>query len=339
VNGRAVGHLTLLRPQTGGFMGFVFVAGPLLGGWTGSPGAFAVLWLMGAVTSGSIFALNDLIDLPRDRANPARRHSPLVSGAVSPRAATVYAVVLPLVVMGAAARWPHGAVAGLAATLALGAVVNVYQKATRRPLAMDLLFATAMAAPLPVTALACLGGVPAAVWAGTCLFFLASLQLNSMAGNLKDLASDRVTGFRTVAVSLGATVGEDGKLVPGRAYARYCLALSAAVGLAGCAALALSAGPRPWALVSAAVVCAGACWVGARSVHDLLRGVRRPSSRGREAYFAAGFVMFAAAIGLGADPWRFGWAVTALLVWEGAFALLRRRRPRGSEARQGAAAG
>lgn len=339
MRGRVAAHLTLLRPHTGGFEGFVFVAGPLMGGWTGSPGAFAALWLMGALTSGSIFALNDLVDLPRDRVNPARRHSPLVSGAVSPRAATVHAVVLPLAVMAAAATWPPEAIAGLAATLALGAIVNVYQKATRRPLAMDLLFATAMAAPLPVTALACLGGVPAVVWAGTCLFFLASLQLNSMAGNLKDLASDHVTGFRTVAVSLGATVREDGTLLPGRGYARYCRLLSAAVGVSGCVALMIAAGPRVWALALAAVICAVAFWGGGRSLHDLLSGRRRPSPRGREGYFAAGFAMFAAAIGLGAEPWRFCWAVAALLIWEGGFALLRYRRPRTAGVREGAAAG
>ena len=43
--------------------------------------------------------------------------------------------------------------------LVLGALVNVYQKATSHPLAMDLLFATTMAAPLPVSAPATAGRV------------------------------------------------------------------------------------------------------------------------------------------------------------------------------------
>jgi len=142
----------LLRIHTAGFEGLVFILGPLLGGWRGSFWAFVSLLSLGVLINSYIFALNDLVDLPYDRANPARSRSPLVDGRVSERVALGLSVGLPLtatmIVM--ASGWPLAAELPFVFMLILGAVVNLYQKVTRHPLVMDLLFATTMAAPLPV---------------------------------------------------------------------------------------------------------------------------------------------------------------------------------------------
>ena len=54
-----------------------------------------------------------------------------------------------------------------------------------------------------------------------CLALLPRPATHSIGGNLKDLKSDRETGFKTIAVTRGATIAPTGP-VPGRRYRRYC---------------------------------------------------------------------------------------------------------------------
>ncbi|MGI8335196.1 UbiA family prenyltransferase [Actinomadura scrupuli] len=336
------GHLNLLRLHTAGFEGLAFVLGPLMS-HRASPGLVGY-WFAGVLINGYIFALNDLVDLPRDRLDPARARSPLVTGVVSERVAVLYSVILPLsaTLVVVAMDWPAIAAAAFVSMLILGALVNVYQKATPHPLAMDLLFATTMAAPLPVTAQAAAGGVRAVVWAATALLFLASLQLNSVAGNLKDLGSDLRTGFRTVAVAMGARIGPDGTLVPGRTYARYCWSVSGLVALSGAVLVTVAAWGRPVVLPATAAAIAVLCVVGGASLRALLAGLRRPSPRGQEIYFAAGFLLLLIGVALCSPVIPFSAAIIALFLWEGAFALywrwywdLRRAADRSDDLRTG----
>ena len=89
------GLANLTRSHTAGFEGLVFIVGPALAGWRGACWGLASLWLIGVLVNGWIFALNDVIDLPFDRANPARTRSPLVDGQISERLALALAVSLP----------------------------------------------------------------------------------------------------------------------------------------------------------------------------------------------------------------------------------------------------
>src|SRR5918992_617069 len=44
--------------------------------------------------SGAVYAANDVLDVEEDRKHPTKRNRPVASGLISPRAATVYAVLL-----------------------------------------------------------------------------------------------------------------------------------------------------------------------------------------------------------------------------------------------------
>jgi 4-hydroxybenzoate polyprenyltransferase len=315
--------LNLLRLHTAGFEGFVFTAGPLLNGSPGTLGDYAILWLLGILVTGYIFALNDVIDLPHDRMNPARTGSPLVTGAISERAALLWSVTLPLIAVAIVAvqEWPVPALVSFSLLLALGGAVNLYQKVTAHPLVMDVLFAVTMAVPLPIAARAMSDSVGPAVWSATALLFFLALQLNSIAGNLKDLESDRRTGFRTVAIAFGAVLAE-GRLVPGRAYSRYCWAISATIVITGAISLYVilrHAPPVTW-IVCAITMISVMAW-GMHSLHRLLSGVRPPSPRGREPYFAAGFLIFLVAV-LATAHWTILIpALAALAIWEVGFRL------------------
>ncbi|MFC9659351.1 UbiA family prenyltransferase [Nocardia sp. NPDC127606] len=324
----------LIRIQAVGFEGFSFAIGPLLTGVELSIIELSLFWLLGILINGYIFALNDFIDLPRDRNNPARAASPLVSGKISPAIALILSISFPLIAVAVivAVGWPPTAVVAFAFFLILGAVVNVYQKATDRPILMDSLFAVTMAAPIPVAAVAYTDRIPAVVWIATVFMFLLALELNSIAGNLKDLSSDLVTGFRTVAVMLGAKTTPDGHLEPGPRYRRYCVALhgiTVAVGLSG---VAVSLRGFAWTDFVVVAICVTVSVVGSRDLYTLLVGSRRPSRRGREGYFAAGFILMTIVIALNADLSTFLYSMVVLLSWELLFGI---RRYRSASVRRG----
>ncbi len=49
--------------------------------------------------SGTVYIINDLVDVEKDRNHPKKRNRPLASGQVDPRAATMAAVFIPLVTL------------------------------------------------------------------------------------------------------------------------------------------------------------------------------------------------------------------------------------------------
>lgn len=316
--------VNLLRLHTAGFEGLVFAVGPMLQAGSLSSLDLATFWLLGVLINGYIFALNDLVDLPRDRFNPAKARSPLVTGALSERVALLWSLCLPMAAIAVTAlrHWSPAVQVLFVALLLLGAVVNIYQKVTAHPLLMDVLFAVAMAAPPAVSAFATSGSVAPVVWWACGLLFLLSLQLNSVAGNLKDLASDRRTGFRTVAISMGADLTEDGRLLTTREYNRYCWTLLACVHVAGATTLWFAAADAPAAVVTA---CAGLlvlCAVtGALSLDRLLKGRRKPASSGRELYFAAGFLILLVAVAVRTSWQALVVVLVALVAWEAGFRL------------------
>ncbi|WP_405145639.1 UbiA family prenyltransferase [Nocardia salmonicida] len=317
----------LIRIQAVGFEGFSFAIGPLLIGAELSIIELSLFWLLGILVNGYIFALNDFIDLPRDRKNPARAASPLVSGRISPAIALILSISFPLIAVAVivAVGWPPTAVVAFTFFLILGAIVNVYQKATDRPILMDSLFAVTMAAPIPVAAVAYTDRLPVVVWIATVFMFFLALELNSIAGNLKDLSSDLVTGFRTVAVMLGAKTTPDGYLVPGPRYRRYCVALHGITVALGLPGVVVSLRGTAWTDFVLVAICVAVTVAGCTNLYTLLAGSRRPSRRGREGYFAAGFVLMLIIIALNADLSTFLNSMVVLLSWELLFGIRRYR--------------
>jgi 4-hydroxybenzoate polyprenyltransferase len=66
--------------------------------------AFAAFSLL----ASAVYLLNDLADLPHDRAHPTKRHRPLAAGEVSPRAAVLTAAVLLVLAAAIAFPLPRG---------------------------------------------------------------------------------------------------------------------------------------------------------------------------------------------------------------------------------------
>lgn len=51
------------------------------------------------LTSGTVYIINDLADIEKDRNHPKKRHRPLAAGELGPRTATVAAFVIPLITL------------------------------------------------------------------------------------------------------------------------------------------------------------------------------------------------------------------------------------------------
>jgi 4-hydroxybenzoate polyprenyltransferase len=315
---------SLLRIHTAGFEALVFVLGPLIGGWRGKAGEFVALWSIGIIVNSYIFVLDDLVDLPHDRANPKRSRRPLVGGRVSVRVALGLSISFPLaaLMIAAISGWPHQAEVPFAAVLIAAAFVNIYHQVTRRPLLMDLLYATAMASPIPICSLAVLHGLTLLTWSATAALFLLALQLNSIAGNLKDLEPDRRTGLRTVALAFGAVLAPDGTLRPGSRYRRYCWVLQSLTWLTLALALAEAVrAPAAWEIAAIALAALIAFAVGTRDLARLLSGARQPSQTGRELYFAAEFAVLLLAVAVHSHLVPFLAALGLLAIWTSGFGI------------------
>lgn len=82
------------------FAGLIFSKNLMNGGMVvRSAAAFMVFCLL----SGMVYTINDLIDLSEDRLHDSKRHRPLASGALSPRLAVAWLVLVGAVALGAAA--------------------------------------------------------------------------------------------------------------------------------------------------------------------------------------------------------------------------------------------
>ncbi|MER6262881.1 UbiA family prenyltransferase [Streptomyces sp900105245] len=253
-------YLALSRLPVAVFTWIPYVVGGLLvpglgvGGW---------LVLIGAGTLLQAFAchVNDLTDLASDRLNPARLRSPLVRGAVAPATVAGWAVTEAAVLAAAAWALADGTVAraGLVGVVVLTAWLNILQKSPERgsPMLWDYLFGVAMAAPLPLVALARGGHAGLPVCLLVVGFGFHMVATNSSVGNLKDIATDRSAGSRTTAIALGVRTRHEGGFHFPRRYLAFVL--SAQVGVAGCTvAAAVVLGVRGWDVRQAVLAVGGA---------------------------------------------------------------------------------
>src|SRR3712207_2933542 len=89
-------YLRLARPKQWTKNGFV-LAGVVFSGealQVSSVAAALLAFAAFCALSGAVYAANDVLDVVEDRKHPTKRSRPVASGLISPRAATVYAVLL-----------------------------------------------------------------------------------------------------------------------------------------------------------------------------------------------------------------------------------------------------
>jgi 4-hydroxybenzoate polyprenyltransferase len=87
------------------FDGKLFQRGPLLRTILGV--------ILFCLLSGTIYIINDLVDIEKDRQHPIKRHRPLASGRLSPQVAILAAVIIPLICLPVAVwlDWGFGLIA------------------------------------------------------------------------------------------------------------------------------------------------------------------------------------------------------------------------------------
>ena len=217
--------------------------------------------LAGVALSFHVYAyvLNDVIDLPIDRTEPARQHDLLVSGAVRPSHALWLALAQPPLALALTTRLDArpGAYVTLAAAFALMGAYNLWGKRCPLPPATDAAQGLAWAC-LAIYATQALGAAPGVLtWMVAAYATVYIVWINGIHGGLRDLGNDRARSARTTAVFFGARPLPDGRgaYVPPamQVYAWLILALLVALNAAFMLRNDFEYGRFTW-VVTAAVV-------------------------------------------------------------------------------------
>jgi 4-hydroxybenzoate polyprenyltransferase len=177
-------------------------------------GQIAALLAVGLCFHVYSMVLNDVLDLPVDRTQPARQNDPLVRGSIRPWQALVIALApIPLTIpltmwLGGGA----GAYAALAAAFGLMAVYNAWGKSCPVPPLTDAAQGLSWGCLGLYGALA-LGGRPNVLtWVVLIYGTGFMLHINGIHGGLRDFDNDLASGARTTAIFLGARRGPDGRM-------------------------------------------------------------------------------------------------------------------------------
>lgn len=300
----------------------MFVLGPILVGRGLAINSVMLLMFLGLLINAFIFVVNDIADLSRDRLDPAKRNSPLVSGKISTEFALALAICLPLLMWFIIIidDWPTRAEISFVLMLLLGAWLCVYQKTAKgiHPIIMDGLFATTMAAPIPVSIESMGLTIPRLAWLVTATVSILMFALNVIGGNLKDLRSDLLTGFRTTAIALGVRIRGE-RIEFTKAYKILMLGSWLITSFFLLVSILEISHDRPGSVIVATSFLILTAVVGmAADFWGLCSGQRPPHARGRQAFFywgmgavfvviaAAGSAKYLAAALLGALTWELG---------------------------------
>jgi len=183
---------------------------PLLGASSVAP---KVAWaqlamLLGVVVCFHVYAyvLNDVIDLPIDRTQPARARDPLVRGAIRPTQALTIALLQPLLATVITIAFGGSAVSVwlLAAGFGLMAAYDLWGKRCPVPPVTDAVQGLAWGC-LALYASRAVGAAPNALtWFIVADAMLFTMFINGIHGSFRDLANDIARGARTTAIWLGA---------------------------------------------------------------------------------------------------------------------------------------
>jgi 4-hydroxybenzoate polyprenyltransferase len=180
---------------------------PLLGAATARDGltVFRLLGIFGGAFAFHIYVslLNDIVDLPLDRTNPARAEYPLVSGRISPGTA-LFITLLQIPVAAGIIYWQGGSPTSyLAMAVALGmmTIYDVWGKRFPVPPVVDVIQGIGFSS-LAFYGAALTGGVTPLTWLAFLLGVLWMVIVNLM-GGLRDLHSDLAFAVNTTPIYFG----------------------------------------------------------------------------------------------------------------------------------------
>lgn len=178
------------------------------------PQAFAtacIAFVAFCLASSSVYVVNDLVDVERDRQHPQKRERPIASGRVSPGAAAALAVVLTAASL--AIAWSIGW-SFAAATITYMALTHFYSFVGKNLVVLDIL-SIALGFVLRAVAGALAIGVPFSDWFVLCTFFVALFiavskrrsEMYAAGGNtssrpvLTDYTADALSAFAITAMA------------------------------------------------------------------------------------------------------------------------------------------
>ena len=196
----------------------VAVIFPLLGAATATAplDGFHLLAILGVAIAFHIYVslLNDIIDLPLDRTNPARASYPLVSGAISPSTAlTITLLQIPLAA--AFIYWQSGPLAAyltMAVAFCMMTIYNIWGKRSAVPPVIDVIQGVGFSS-LVLFGSALTGGLTALSWLTFALGILWMVLINLL-GGLRDLHSDLAFGVNTTPIYFGIRPSDREESVP-----------------------------------------------------------------------------------------------------------------------------
>ena len=198
------GFLRLIRPVNCVMMGFAVIVGAAIGGGAGILSSWQNLILgfaTGFALTGGAMCINDYYDREIDTINEPDR--PIPSGAVTPEEALATYVALSAVGLFAAWQTSLSCLAVAVFSWAVMALYSTRGKQTGFP--GNLLVSVCIATPFIYGGLA----VENAISASSFLFALMSFLSNTgreVTKGIVDVEGDRMSGIRTIAVSMGPSV-------------------------------------------------------------------------------------------------------------------------------------
>ena len=185
----------------------VAVIFPLLGSATATEplNGFHLLGILGGAIAFHIYVslLNDIIDLPLDRTNPARAAYPLVSGRISSNTALVITLI-QIPIAAAVIYWQTGSLAvylAMAVALGMMTIYNIWGKRSPFPPAIDVIQGIGFSS-LVLYGAALAGGLTPLSWLTFALGVLWMVIINLL-GGLHDLHSDLAFGVNTTPIYFG----------------------------------------------------------------------------------------------------------------------------------------
>lgn len=191
------------------FLGFTFLL-VLLGGVSVSPslsvGQLLLLLAVGMCFHNFSYVLNDVIDLPVDRTQPARSRDYLVRGVIKPWQALLFALaqVPPAVALSLWAGAPWSAIRVLLLGFGLMTIYDLWGKKCAVPPLTDLAQGLGWGCLVLYGALA-LGASPNILtWVAFASGAGFILLINGVHGGLRDLTNDLAQGSLTTAIFFGS---------------------------------------------------------------------------------------------------------------------------------------